>query len=282
MKIKKGIKVTGAVLVILIIAVIVLVKKSVEVKEQDIKQTSTSIQKNEETSAESFTNISETQKQTTIQKTTTPKTTEQAFVEAATIKMDESKWNLTLLNREYKLPEGYVPQTAAITLSDNDPRRTEKALSQVLDYRVAEEYQKMYDAAATHGIYLTPYSGYRSIEYQGKIFNNFVNSYKKQGYSTDVAKYKASRTSLPPGTSEHNMGVAMDIVSTKTDFVNSKEYAWLDANAQDYGFILRYPKNKTDITEIVYEPWHWRYVGTTASKAIKQSGQCLEEYLGVK
>ena len=275
--------VTGAVLAILIIAVIVLVKKNVEVKEQDTKQTSTSAQVTQKINAQSVTAISEVQMQTTTPKVTTPKTTAgQAFVEAATIKIDESKWKLTLLNREYKLPEGYVPKTAGITLSESDPRKGERASSQVLDYRVAAEYQKMYDAAAAQGIYLTPYSGYRSIEHQNRIFNSFVDNYKKQGYSTDAAKYKASRTSLPPGTSEHNMGMAMDIINTKTDFVNSKEYAWLDANAQDYGFILRYQKNKTDVTQIVHEPWHWRYVGVEAAKEIKQSGQCLEEYLGVK
>ncbi|NCC86560.1 MAG: D-alanyl-D-alanine carboxypeptidase family protein [Clostridia bacterium] len=278
MKSRKGIVVTGAVLAVLIIAAIVLIKKNVEVKEQDTKQTSTSVQETQKTNAQSVTNISEVQTQTTNSKTTTEKT----FVEAATITIDESKWNLTLLNRDYKLPDGYVPQTAGINVSDNDPRRGDRASSQVLDYRVAVEYQKMYDAAAAQGIYLTPYSGYRSIEHQSRIFNSFVDTYKNKGYSTNAAKYEASKTSLPPGTSEHNMGMAMDIVNTKTDFVNSKEYAWLDANAQNYGFILRYPEDKTEVTQIVHEPWHWRYVGTTAAKEMKQSGQCLEEYLGVK
>ncbi len=207
---------------------------------------------------------------------------QKAFDDVKTIKIDESNWNLTLLNRNYKLPDGYVPKTAKIKLSDKDPRRTKKALLQELDYRVAAEYQKMYDAAAKDGIYLTPYSGYRSIAYQEQIFNGYVKMYKDKGYSTEQAKYKASNASLPPGTSEHNMGLAMDIINTKEDFEDSKEYVWLEANAHNYGFILRYAKEKTSITNVMYEPWHWRYVGAQAAREMKSSGQCLEEYLKVK
>jgi len=280
---KKRLIIIEIVLGIAIIAVIIFIVKNVKGQEHEEKQLSTSNQYVVETTIEQSLSQPTTQKETTKQTATKPITTSgQSFVEAATIKIDENKWNLTLLNREYKLPDGYVPKTATITLSDNDPRRTEKALSQVLDYRVAPEYQKMYDAAVQDGIYLTPYSGYRSISFQKQIFNNYVDMYKKQGYATDAAKYKASMTSLPPGTSEHNMGMAMDIVNTKNDFENSKEYAWLETNAQDYGFILRYPKNKTEKTQIMHEPWHWRYVGVEAAKALKASGQCLEEYLGVK
>lgn len=214
---------------------------------------------------------------------TTVETSSQKFIEAATIKIDNDKWQLTLLNRNYKLPNGYEPPaTQKITLSEKDPRKSsEKAQKQVLDSRVAKEFQKMYDAAAKEGVYLTPYSGYRSVAFQAQIFNNYVEAYKNQGYSTDAAKYKASQTTLPPGTSEHNMGISMDIVETKNAFDHSDEFAWLMKNAQDYGFILRYPKDKTDITKIVYEPWHWRYVGFEAAKEIKSRGICLEEYLGM-
>ena len=72
--------------------------------------------------------------------------------------------------------------------------------------------------------------------------------------------------SLPPGASEHNMGVAMDIVNTKESFENTKEFKWLQAHAADYGFILRYPKDKVSITKVAYEPWHWRYVGVEDAK----------------
>lgn len=204
------------------------------------------------------------------------------FVEAKEITIDESNWKLTLLNRNYKLPSGYVPKTAKIKLSEKDPRRTAKSLNETLDYRVAPEYQKMYDAAAKEGIYLTPCSGYRSVALQESIFNRYVKGFEEQGYTTDEAKYKASNISLPPGTSEHNMGLAMDIINTKDLFKDSKEYAWLEKNAHNYGFILRYPKDKTQITNIMYEPWHWRYVGVEDAVKIKESGKCLEEYLNKK
>ena len=77
------------------------------------------------------------------------------------------------------------------------------------------------------------------------------------------------------------MGFAMDIVSASADFVSTKEFSWLLEHAHEYGFILRYPENKTDITGVMYEPWHWRFVGKEAAAEMHQSGQCLEEYLGV-
>lgn len=189
-----------------------------------------------------------------------------------TIKSDS--WNLTLLNRHYTLPEGYVPQLAEAV----------KGSGVYLDYRVAPHYQKMYDAALKDGITLSPNSGYRSYQLQKNNFENKINYYMSQGYDKATAAQNASRVILLPGTSEHNAGLAMDIGWVTEDFENSSAFAWLSAHAQDYGFIMRYPKseNKQAITEIIYEPWHWRYVGVEAAKEMKASGQVLEEYLGVK
>ena len=102
------------------------------------------------------------------------------------------------------------------------------------------------------------------------------------GYSRVEATQMAATRILPPGTSEHNAGLAMDIcvASTSANFEQTDEFAWLMENAADYGFILRYPEDKQDITKITYEPWHWRYVGVENAKAMKASGECLEEYLG--
>ena len=85
---------------------------------------------------------------------------------------------------------------------------------------------------------------------------------------------------LPPGTSEHNAGLAMDICSLEQSFDKTAEFRWLNEHAADYGFILRYTEEKQDVTKKIYEPWHWRYVGVENAKAIKASGKCLEEYLG--
>lgn len=180
-------------------------------------------------------------------------------------------WELTLVNLNYCLPEGYVPTLVAAVEG-----------SQVqLDERVAPHYAEMYAAAKADGCTLTPYSGYRSYARQEENFNRRVSYYVGQGLSETEATAKTQERILPPGCSEHNMGFAMDVVSASADFVSTKEFSWLCEHAQDYGFILRYPEDKTTITGVMYEPWHWRYVGVKAAKEIKANGQCLEEYLGL-
>ena len=175
-----------------------------------------------------------------------------------------------LLNKKHILPDGYVPKLAEAV----------KGSGVMLDYRVAPHYQKMYDAAKKDGITLTPVSGYRSFQRQKNNFENSIARYQKQGYSKKDATIKASETRLLPGTSEHNAGLAMDICSLSTSFDTTKEYKWLQAHAHEYGFILRSPKDKINIPQITYEPWHYRYVGTEIAKKMKASGQVLEEYLG--
>lgn len=175
-----------------------------------------------------------------------------------------------LLNKKHILPDGYVPKLAEAV----------KGSGVKLDYRVAPHYQEMYDAAKKDGITLTPVSGYRSFQRQKNNFENSIAQYQKQGYSKKDATIKASETRLLPGTSEHNAGLAMDICSLSTSFDTTKEYKWLQTHAHEYGFILRYPKDKINITQITYEPWHYRYVGTEIAKKLKESGQVLEEYLG--
>lgn len=149
-----------------------------------------------------------------------------------------------------------------------------------LDKRVTPYYVKMYRAAKRDGITLTPYSGYRSYIHQEWNYNNLTNVYMNQyGLSRKAATKKAAEVILPPGTSEHNLGLAMDICNTLDSFAYSKEYAWLMKNAQNYGFILRYPKDKQNVTGVTYEPWHWRFVGIQNARLIKKSGLCLEEWL---
>ena len=107
--------------------------------------------------------------------------------------------------------------------------------------------------------------------------------YEKQGLNKVDATVKASQIVLLPGTSEHNAGLAMDICSLSVSFENTAEFRWLDAHAHEYGFILRYPKDERsrEITGVVYEPWHYRYVGVDTAKEIKSKGITLEEYVGV-
>ena len=187
--------------------------------------------------------------------------------------MEVDDWRMILVNRDFILPDDYEVTLAPCITSDPDSLK--------LDHRVAPFYNKMYLAALEDGITLVPISGYRSVERQKNNFERKINTYIDQGYSKIEATQMAATIILPPGTSEHNAGLAMDICSLEQDFEETAEYRWLCENAADYGFILRYPENKQDITKIIYEPWHWRYVGVEAAKAMQASGQCLEEYLGV-
>lgn len=184
---------------------------------------------------------------------------------------DAEKWNLAIINTKYPLPDSYAPTLSNVISGSNIQ----------LDSRVSERYAEMYAAAKLSGCVLTPYSGYHSYALQETNYNRKVNFYVNQGISAEEANQKASAQVLPAGCSEHNAGLAMDIVSASSDFINTKEYKWLCENAHNYGFILRYPEDKTAITGMNFEPWHWRYVGTQAAKEMKEKNQCLEEYLGL-
>ncbi len=186
------------------------------------------------------------------------------------ITIDEQNWHLTLVNSSYRIPDDYQPDLVYVCGS-----------GERLDRKVAEHYEKMYNAALKDGIKLVPCSGYRSYELQERNYNNKVSFYESQGYSNEDAKVKAATIIMPPGSSEHNLGYAMDIVCVDEWFEDTAEFKWLTENAADYGFIMRYPKDKQDITKVIYEPWHWRYVGVELAKELKDSGLVLEEYMGV-
>lgn len=201
----------------------------------------------------------------------TTKKTEPKRSESGRIIVDVKSvpWNLIVVNMEREIPEGYDPETKEILDSGYE-----------LDARVTPHYEEMYRAGKKDGVTLTPFSGHRSYERQRINYNNLTETYMaRYGLDRKAAAKKAATVILPPGTSEHNIGLAMDICNTYDSFANTAEYAWLMENAYKYGFILRYPKEKEDVTGIVYEPWHWRYVGVEYAKKIKDSGLCLEEYL---
>lgn len=177
-----------------------------------------------------------------------------------------------LVNGKYCLPEDYKPQlTEAVPGS-----------GQYLDHRVAPYYYQMYKAAKADGITLTPISGYRSYQRQKNNFENRIASNMSAGYDRVEATKIAATVIMIPGASEHNAGLAMDICSLSNSFEHTKEFEWLDKHAAEYGFILRYPKDARSraITGVVYEPWHYRYVGVEAAKEIKARGITFEEYVG--
>lgn len=181
----------------------------------------------------------------------------------------DEDWSLLLVNTEREIPGDYQPKLAEVASSGI-----------YMDYRVAPYYNDMYEAAKADGITLTPYSGYRSYARQERNYNNLTDTYmSRYGISRQEAAKKAATVILPPGTSEHNLGFAMDVCNTNDSFKNQEEYKWLTEHAHEYGFILRYTAEKQPITGIIPEPWHWRFVGVEHAEKIKNSGLCLEEYL---
>lgn len=179
-------------------------------------------------------------------------------------------WALTLINKNYPLDKNYTPSTASVIENS----------SVTADIRVAEAYRLMYNAALTEDVILTPYSGYCSFQRQKTNYDNKVQAFVLQGLSEDEAKLSAEKRVEPAGCSENGAGLAVDVISASAGFSSTNEYKWLVANAHNYGFILRYPEDKTEITGMIYQPWHWRYVGIEVATEMKEQNLCLEEFLG--
>lgn len=179
----------------------------------------------------------------------------------------ENGWNLILINKDNRIPDSY------------DVKLLKLSNGQKVDERIYPDLQRMFDDARADGIELFVAQGYRTENEQQQMLDNKIKEYKNLGKSPEEAKELAEQWVAVPGTSEHQIGIAVDI-NADTDKCSPDElYSWLSQNAHKYGFINRYPEDKTDITGIIYEPWHYRYVGTDAAKEIYEKGICLEEYI---
>lgn len=187
--------------------------------------------------------------------------------------LQSKEWNLLLVNNSYPLAADFAPE---LTVIDEEGNK--------VDARIAESVNKMLQDAKKAKMNLKVISGYRTYDEQKGVFNDTMQSWLSQGYSY-VDSYDETKKSVAvPGTSEHATGLALDIVSEKNQTLDESqaqtpEQQWLMKNCQNYGFILRYLKEKTDVTQYVYEPWHYRYVGEKAAKEITEKGITLEEYL---
>lgn len=205
-----------------------------------------------------------------VQPTTAPATTIAAPAIAALagspLKSADT-WSLILVNRWNTIPDDYEVDL------------TQLSNGQTVDTRIYPSLQAMFDAARANGIYPFVASGYRTAEYQQSLLDEKVTEYKAQGYSAAQAQELAEESVTVPGTSEHQLGIAVDINTDTEKSTSDEVYEWLHQNSYKYGFILRYPSDKTDITGTMYEPWHYRYVGVEAATEIYTQGICLEEYL---
>ena len=186
---------------------------------------------------------------------------------------DTLDWRLTLVNPTTPMEAGYEP-----------PQLTQLQNGQAVDSRCYADLQQMMDDCRAAGCEPLICSSYRTQEKQERLFEQKVDSLLAEGYSQTQAEEIAGENVAVPGTSEHQLGLAVDIVDVNQQVLEEEQedtptQQWLLANSWKYGFILRYPENKSSITGITYEPWHYRYVGRQAAQEIYSQGICLEEYL---
>ncbi len=192
--------------------------------------------------------------------------------EVAHITSVSDEWNLILVNPWNTLPKNY--EVSLMPLENG----------QSIDSRCYVELQEMLAACRADGLQPLICSSYRTQEMQEALFQERIDELKAQGYSEKDADTKAATSVARPGTSEHQLGLALDIVDKTQQMLDyTQEYTmvqqWLIANSWKYGFILRYPNDKSELTGIIYEPWHYRFVGKEVAEEIHTRNICFEEYL---
>ncbi len=181
---------------------------------------------------------------------------------------DTGEWYLTLVNKWNPMPENTDIETVELTNGE------------CVDKRIYPYLQEMFDDARAEGIYPIVRSGFRTRQEQEEIYDDRIKEYQGQGMSEKEAMEEVQLWVAIPGTSEHELGLAVDINADKIHSEGAEVYTWLSENAYLYGFINRYPSDKTAVTGVANEPWHYRYVGVEAAAQIHEQGICLEEYLG--
>ena len=186
---------------------------------------------------------------------------------------EEENWALMLVNWEHPLPDGF-----------SVPELTQLRNGHAVDSRAYPALQAMMDGARAAGLQPLICSSYRTRDVQERLFEQEVQNWTDQGYIREEATDRAAMWVARPGTSEHQTGLAVDIVDMSYQLLDERQentpvQKWLMDHCAEYGFILRYPADKSALTGINYEPWHYRYVGTEAAREIMENGWCLEEYL---
>ena len=228
----------------------------------------------ETTTEESTTLPPVPEESTTEESTTEPETTTKPPVKWDNYNpvevLNGENWATALISKKYPLGKTYSSTLSPVI----------DGSSVTADTRVSDAYKLMYADALKESVVLTPYSAYCSYSRQQSNYENKVQAFVLQGVTEDEAKTNAEKRIEPAGCSENGAGLSVDIVSASAGFASTDEYKWLVNNAHKYGFVLRYPEDKTDITGMIYQPWHWRYVGVDVANEMKSNNLCLEEYLG--
>lgn len=192
---------------------------------------------------------------------------------AAALSADELNagdgWMQLLVNSSNVIPDGYAPTEL-----------TELSNGQSVDKRIYPSLQSMFDDARAQGVYPVVSSGYRTAKQQQSEMDDKIQEYIDDGKSEDEARALAATYVAQVGYSEHEAGLAIDIVAKANKSDDDTVWAWMKEHCAEYGFILRYPEGKEGVTGMSYEPWHFRYVGVEAAQKIMGAGITLEEYLG--
>ncbi len=180
---------------------------------------------------------------------------------------EADQWYLQIASVAHPLPEGFVqPSTTTIDSAGRE-----------IDSRIVGAYKDLVNAAKADGLNIYPISAFRPHSTQVSLFNNRVERARNDGYADPEAE--AARHVAKPGTSEHELGLAIDFNSVdESYFRNTAEAKWLAAHCAEYGFVIRYPEDKESVTGIIYEPWHLRFVGVKHAKRMNELNMCLEEY----
>ena len=198
--------------------------------------------------------------------------------------IDETAYHFTsqgkriiMVNPWNYVPEDYEPDLVSLTSAHG-------VQGSLVDSSCYEALIAMIDDCNKVAPQAYVVSSYRTMEHQTSNYNNKVKFYKDQGYDEQTARQKAATSIAIPGTSEHQLGLAVDIIDTDLWVLDSRQaelpaQKWLMEHCWEYGFILRYPKNKIDVTGIIYEPWHYRYVGKELAAELHALGLTLEEYI---
>ena len=189
--------------------------------------------------------------------------------------LDANYSNLLLVNGKNPLPEDYDYEGNLTTIPDE---YINGSLKQI-DKDVWPYMKAMIDAAWADGGKLYVWSPYRSYSTQNMLFKKQVDRQIATGIPADKAEQEAATVVARPGTSEHHTGLAADFNMADDKFETTEMYAWMQQHAADYGFIMRYSGEKQEITGVIHESWHYRFVGINAAKEINRLDMCLEEYV---
>ena len=231
-------------------------------KDIEVSGKGTDIKETQSTTETNITNNTNTPTQTTNISTNSTQTTN---------KVEVTDWKLRLANYDNLLPEDFEVELANIDNS-KDPKQ--------FDARAVKYLKDMINDMKKDGnTKIWCQSTYRSVKRQKELYNASVQKYLKQGKTQEEADKLTLEYINRPGGSDHNLGLAVDFNYVDNSFAKTSEYKWLLKNAENYGFVLRYPEDKEDKTKIAYESWHWRYVGEENAKRMNELNMCLEEYV---